>query len=64
MARCPIKCSGYLIYEPEFLDTPAQVKCVACTWTFTTQIQKEEPRYFPSDSVDKRIEWQQVNPGL
>ena len=25
--------------------------------------RKEEPRYFPSDSIDKRIEWQQENPG-
>jgi hypothetical protein len=26
--------------------------------------RKEEPRYFPSDSVDKRIEWQQANSGF
>jgi hypothetical protein len=64
MARCPI-CGGYLQYEREFLDTPAQWKCVGCTWTlYDPNFRKEEPRYFPSDSVDKRIEWQQVNPGF
>jgi hypothetical protein len=26
--------------------------------------RKEKPRYFPSDSVDKRIGWQQENPGF
>ena len=66
MARCQNpNCGGYLVYEREFLDTPAQWKCVGCTWTlYDPRFRKEEPRYFPSDAVDKRIEWQQVNSGF
>jgi hypothetical protein len=30
---------------------------------YDPNFRKEEPRYFPSDSVDKRIEWQQEHPG-
>ena len=63
MVRCPI-CSGYLCYEPEFMDTAARVKCIACGWMMSDpNFRKEEPRYFPPDSVDKRIEWRQENPG-
>ena len=33
-------------------------------WTaYDPRFRKEEPRYFPSDAADKRIEWQQVNSG-
>jgi len=31
MTRCP-ECNGYLVYEPEFLEIPARVKCMACGW--------------------------------
>jgi hypothetical protein len=63
MTRCP-ECNGYLVYEPEFLEIPARVKCMACGWTVSDpRFRKEEPRYFPPDSTDKRIEWQQENPG-
>ena len=66
MARCQNpNCGGHLVYEPEFLDTPAQWKCVACTWTlYDPNFRREEERYFPTDSVDRRIEWQQMNPGF
>jgi hypothetical protein len=34
-------------------------------WTaYDPNFRKEEPRYFPSDSVDRRTEWQQVNSGF
>jgi hypothetical protein len=56
---------GYLQHEREFLDNPAQIKCIACGWMMSDpKFRKEEPRYFLSDSVDKRIEWQQVNSGF
>ncbi|MGE5816615.1 MAG: hypothetical protein ACM37Z_01230 [Deltaproteobacteria bacterium] len=57
-------CGGYLIYEPEFLENPARIKYVAGDWALSDpNFRKEEPRYFPSDSVDRRFEWQQENPG-
>jgi hypothetical protein len=63
MAQCP-NCNGYLIHEAEFMDTPARLKCTACGWMLCDpNFRKEEPRYFPPDSVDKRIEWQQEHPG-
>ena len=63
MVRCP-HCHGYLLYEPEFMETPARVKCVACGWAILDpNFRAEKPRYFPSDSMDKRIEWQQEHPG-
>jgi hypothetical protein len=64
MIRCP-QCGGYLIHEPEFLENPARLRCVTCPWMLSDpNFRKEEPRYFPSDSVDKRTEWQQANPGF
>jgi len=64
MVRCPI-CGGYLIHEPQFLDNPARIRCAMGDWTaYDPNFRKEEPRFFPSDSVDKRIEWQQVNSGF
>src|ERR1044071_7823592 len=63
MERCPT-CGGYLTFEPEFLETPARYKCIACGWMQNDpNFRKEEPRYFPSDRVDKRIEWQHLHPG-
>jgi hypothetical protein len=63
MARCP-QCSGYLVCELEFVETPARLKCTACGWMlYDPNFRKEGPRYFPSDSVDRRIEWRQENPG-
>ena len=63
MARCKI-CDGYLIYEPEFIERPARYKCSACGWMVCDpNFRKEQPRYFPSDAVDRRREWQQENPG-
>jgi hypothetical protein len=44
MGRCP-QCNGYLLYEPEFLETPARVKCAACGWMVSDpRFRKEEPR--------------------
>jgi hypothetical protein len=64
MARCP-RCGGYLTYEPEFLETPARVKCITCAWMlYDPNFRKEERRYFPTDSVDRRIEWRQQHPGF
>ena len=63
MARCKI-CGGYLIYEPEFMETPARYKCIACGWMITDpNFRKEQLRYFPPDSLDRRIGWQQEHPG-
>ena len=63
MARCR-QMRWIFSMSREFLDTPARLRCVACAWTlYDPNFRKEEPRYFPSDSVDKRIEWQQENPG-
>jgi hypothetical protein len=34
-------------------------------WTaYDLSFRKEEPRYFPSDSMDRRIKWQQMNSGF
>ena len=63
MVRCPL-CQGYLLYEPEFMETAARVKCTACGWAILDpNFRAEKPRYFPSDSTDKRIEWRQEHPG-
>ena len=63
MQRCP-QCSGYLIYEREFTQTPARYYCFACGWMMSDpNFRKEEPRYFPPDKVDRRIEWRNENPG-
>ena len=63
MARCP-QCSGYLTYEPELLETPARLKCIACAWMlYDPNFRKEEARYFPAESMDRRIEWRQDHPG-
>ena len=63
MARCP-QCSGYLMYEPELLETPARLKCIACAWMlYDPNFRKEEARYFPAESMDRRIEWRQDHPG-
>ena|SRR5215471_4334244 len=63
MTRCP-ECNGYLVYEPEFTEIPARFHCIACGWMRSDpNFRTEEPRYFPPDSVDRRIEWQQENPG-
>ena len=63
MVRCP-QCSGYLMYEPELLETPARLKCIACAWMlYDPNFRKEEARYFPAESMDRRIEWRQENPG-
>jgi hypothetical protein len=64
MARCP-QCGGYLQYEPEFTDTPARIKCFSCAWMlYDPKFRKEEPRYFPPDRIDRRIEWRQQYPGF
>ena len=63
MARC-LQCSGYLMYEPQFIETPARYKCTACGWMLADpNFRNEKPRYFPSESVDKRLGWQKENPG-
>lgn len=63
MVRCP-DCRGYLIYEPELVDTAARVKCIACGWMCCDpNFRKEQPSYFPSELVDKRIGWQMEHPG-
>src|SRR5260370_30774607 len=63
MPRCP-QCGGYLQHEPELMETPARVKCIACAWMiYDPRFRNETPKYFPSDSVDRRIEWQQEHPG-
>ena len=63
MRRCPI-CSGYLAYEPEYLDYPARLKCMACGWMLSDpNFRKEKPSYFPPDRIDKLIEWQMMYPG-
>jgi hypothetical protein len=37
---------------------------MACGWMVSDpNFRKEQPRYFPPDSVDRRIEWQQNNQG-
>ena len=60
--RCQ-QCSGYLSYEPELLETPARYRCTMCGWMVEDpNFRKEDSTYFPSDSVDRRIEWKQKNP--
>jgi hypothetical protein len=61
--RCR-QCNGYLVYEPEIMESAARYKCTACGWMVSDPgFRKEEPRYFPPDRTDKLIEWQQKNPG-
>ena len=63
MARCP-QCGGYLQYEPEVSDTPARIKCLVCAWMlYDPKFREEEPRYFPPNTIDRRIEWRQQYPG-
>jgi hypothetical protein len=63
MSRCP-QCGGYLMYEPELMETPARIKCAACAWMiYDPRFRNEQARYFPPDSTDRRIEWRQENPG-
>ena len=53
-----------LIYEPELAGIPARVKCIACGWMRSDpNFRKEQPSYFPSDVVDKRLGWQMEHPG-
>jgi hypothetical protein len=62
MGRC--QCGGYLLFEAEFMNCPARVKCVACGWSREDpNFRNEKPRYFPTDSVDRRIEWRQEHSG-
>jgi hypothetical protein len=64
MVRCPV-CSGYLQHEAEFLEMPARLTCIGCGWMLSDpNFRKEQPKYFPPDSVDRRIEWRQANPGF
>ena len=64
MARC-LCCGGCLIQEPETWDSAARVKYTKCGWSLDDpNFRKEKPRYFPTDSVDRRIEWQQEHPGF
>ena len=61
--RCPI-CTGYLAYEPEYLDYPARYTCKACGWMVSDpNFRKGKPSYFPADRIDKLIEWQMMYPG-
>jgi hypothetical protein len=61
--RCR-QCNGYMVYDPEIMESAARYKCIACGWMVSDpRFRKEEPRYFPSGSVDKRIEWQQEHTG-
>ena len=47
------------------LREPARIRCVMEDWTaYDLSFRKEEPRYFPSDSMDRRIKWQQMNSGF
>jgi len=63
MARC-LSCGGRLIQEPETWDSAARLKCTNCGWFLNDpNFRREKPRYFPADSVDRRIEWQQQHPG-
>jgi hypothetical protein len=65
MARCPNQqCGGYLIHEPELGGMPARVRCIACGWMLSDpNFRKEQPSFFPSELVDKRIGWQMEHPG-
>ena len=66
MPRCPSgQCGAALIYESEFLEMPARWKCVACGWMVSDpNFRKEKPTCFPSDLIDKRIEWTMQNSGF
>jgi hypothetical protein len=56
MPRCQNdKCGAALIYEPEFLDTPARWICMAFGWMRSDPNFREQPRYFPTESVDWSI---------
>jgi hypothetical protein len=47
MPRCQNdKCGAALIYEPEFLDTPARWICMAFGWMRTIQISENNPGIF------------------
>lgn len=62
--RCQA-CGGFLSYEPEFFNTPARYKCLVCGWMVNDpSFRKEEQRFFPADSVDRKIDWQQQHPGF
>jgi len=61
--KCP-HCGGFLRQEPEFLEMPGRLTCIMCGWMVSDpNFRKEQPRYFPPDSVDRRIDWQQKHPG-
>ena len=64
MARCPNQeCGGYLIYEPELAETGASEMCGVRGCALIQTSRKEQPRYFPTELVNKRIGWQQEFPG-
>ena len=47
------------------MQTAARIKCTACGWMISDpNFRKEQPKYFPPDSVDRRIGWRQENPGF
>jgi hypothetical protein len=47
------------------METPARIKCMACGWmVYDPTFRQEKPRYFPPDSVDKRIGSQKERPGF
>ena len=61
--KCP-NCAGYMIYEPEILEDPARYKCMSCGWMLSDpNFRQEQPRYFPPDHIDRKIEWQRLYPG-
>ena len=63
MPRCP-QCGGYIVYEPEFLEDPARIRCIVCGWMrYDPNFRKQGASYFPPDRMDKQIEWQQQHPG-
>ena len=64
MGRCP-NCNGLLIYEAEPWSQWARIKCSKCGWSRDDpNFGNEKPSFFPTDSVDRRIEWQQEHPGF
>jgi hypothetical protein len=65
MPRCPdAKCGASLIYEPELVNTPARWRCLACGWMVSDpKFRKEQPRYFPTEAVDRWIGWKKEHPG-